>query len=864
MVGTRLTGQGAVALPLPDQLAGLTDLAIWNGEDGAVLYAVGRGGSWLNRFSLGAGPGATAYVTGWQVPTSYLQLESTQIVLRPGADGVHVLLAGLHAPDLHGRGDAGGGFGNHLHYDAGNFDMGRITDMALDGTGMIGLAALRGGGLVQLRFEANDQISVQTAGTEDVLASATADAVAVFSQEGAVYGVSIYGTRDTVALLRLTPAGTFVQTDAVSAQDGAWMDAPGAVTTIAGVDGKTYVVVAASGSGSLTVFLVEGDQIIPVNHLLDDLNTRFAHAAFVQAVMIGGQPYVVAAGSDQGVTVLALLPGGMLLPVATEAASLGTPINGLSGMTVHVEGTTARIFLATQGAPYLVELAFSLLNPGQVITGGAGGVSLLGGAGDDFVLDHEGTDTLQGGEGADIFVLRADGVIDLVTDFQRGIDQLVLQNPNIVADPAQLRIVSHSWGADVWFGSEVLRVRSADGAPLTEADLGPVALMLSPGIETDVAQYGDPGPDLGPETGSNLPPTLVPGPMPAAPVPHNEPAVLPTIAAPSRGTAGQDTLYGGTAADQMTGGGGNDLIDGGGGRDILLGEAGFDTLYGGAGNDAVSGGQHADLLYGGDGDDILTGGEGFDQIFGDAGNDSLWGGAAPDRLYGGDGDDWISAGSNFGYSVDGVEGGAGNDTLFGDAGFDLLVGGDGDDVLDGGHQADNLYGDAGNDTLFGGAGFDRLFGGAGDDLLLGGDGPDSHFGMAGNDTIWGGEGDDRIFGGQGDDWVNGGDGNDTLGGNAGFDTLIGGAGDDVLWGDFNADRFVFADGHGHDTIFGFDALSAAEVLDVTGLTAFGTTTDVIGNARQDGRDVLILTGPGSSIRLVGVDLSHLDGTDFLF
>ena len=57
------------------------------------------------------------------------------------------------------------------------------------------------------------------------------------------------------------------------------MDAPGAVTTITGVDGQTYVVVAASGSGSLTVFVVEGDQIIPVNHLLDDLNTRFAHAA---------------------------------------------------------------------------------------------------------------------------------------------------------------------------------------------------------------------------------------------------------------------------------------------------------------------------------------------------------------------------------------------------------------------------------------------------------------------------------------------------------------------------------------------------------------------------------------------------------
>lgn len=859
-----MTGQGAVALALPDRLVGLTDLAIWNGDGGPVLYAVGRGGSWLNRFSLGEGPGDTAYGGGWQVPTTYLQLESTQIVLRHGANGLDVLLAGLRDTDLHGRSDTGAGLVGQQPYDAGDFDMGRIADMALDGTGTTALAALQGGGLVQLRFDANDQISVRPTSTTGALAAATVDAVTVFSQDGVLYGVSVYGALDTVALLRLSPAGNFVQTDSVSVQDGAWMDAPGAVATITGGDGKTYVVVAASGSGSLTVFVAENGQLVPVHHLLDDLNTRFAHTAFVQAVVIGGQPYIIAAGSDQGVTVLALLPGGMLLPVATEAASLGTPINGLSGMTVYADGTTARIFLATQGAPYLVEMAFSLLNPGQIVTAAAGNASLVGGAGDDILMDQQGADTLSGGEGADVFVLGVDGVIDLVADFQRGIDQLVLQSPEIVADRSQLRILSRSWGADVHLGSEVLRVRSADGAPLTSADLDAVTLTLSPGIETDVAQYGDPGPDFGPETGNNLPPTRVPAPMPSAPVPQNEPLLMPTIATPLRGTAGQDTLNGSTASDQMLGGAGNDLIDGGVGNDILLGEAGFDTLYGGAGDDLLSGGLHADSMFGGDGADILVGGDGFDQIFGGNGNDRLWGGAAPDRLYGGDGDDWISAGSNFGYTVDGVFGGAGNDTLFGDAGFDLLYGGDGDDVLDGGHQADNLYGDAGADTIFGDAGFDRLFGGTGDDLLFGGDGPDSHFGMAGNDTMWGGEGTDRFYGGQGNDWINGGDGNDTLNGNAGFDTLIGGAGDDVLFGDFNADRFVFANGHGHDTVFGFDALNGLELLDFSGLMAFGSTTDVMDNARQDGSDVLILTGPDSSIRLVGVDLAQLDGTDFLF
>ena len=116
----------------------------------------------------------------------------------------------------------------------------------------------------------------------------------------------------------------------------------------------------------------------------------------------------------------------------------------------------------------------------------------------------------------------------------------------------------------------------------------------------------------------------------------------------------------------------------------------------------------------------------------------------------------------------------------------------------------------------------------------------------------------------GDDILDGGFGSDTLRGNSGFDTIIGGAGDDELWGNFNADRFVFADGHGHDLVMDFNAQNAFELLDFSLLTAFGGTSDVFAAMVQDGMDVLITTGAQSSIRLIEVSLSDIDGGDFLF
>ncbi|MHA3913525.1 hypothetical protein [Halovulum sp. GXIMD14793] len=86
-------------------------------------------------------------------------------------------------------------------------------------------------------------------------------------------------------------------------------------------------------------------------------------------------------------------------------------------------------------------------------------------------------------------------------------------------------------------------------------------------------------------------------------------------------------------------------------------------------------------------------------------------------------------------------------------------------------------------------------------------------------------------------------------------------------GNFNADTFVFANGHGDDTIVDFDATNNFEVIDLRGVTSINNINDLLGSggaATQDGSDVVIDTGGGNSITLTGVSLSDLDNNDFIF
>jgi Ca2+-binding RTX toxin-like protein len=66
------------------------------------------------------------------------------------------------------------------------------------------------------------------------------------------------------------------------------------------------------------------------------------------------------------------------------------------------------------------------LSGNDVLRGDAGNDQLFGGAGNDQIVGGAGTDMLFGGEGADTFVLARGMNLDVLTDFEAGVDKLDL------------------------------------------------------------------------------------------------------------------------------------------------------------------------------------------------------------------------------------------------------------------------------------------------------------------------------------------------------------------------------------------------------------------------------------------------------
>ncbi|WP_345229553.1 calcium-binding protein, partial [[Roseibacterium] beibuensis] len=611
--GTVVTGQAALD-------HGITDLMVTTALDGSrMLYTTSGPTGGVGAFAL---EGVTPSLADFTLfDTEWADGALHELTLIETADGAELLVAGngedqLTALTLSGDG-AILGQAQYTGLDATTaqiLDIDQWDDETLvlsnTGTHSIQVYAMAGdGGLTQLVH------------IEDTDTTYAADVFKLDTVEhaGTSFLISASQSEHGVTAFRMVADGVEA-TDSVGVAEGLGIMVPTGMEVVT-LAGRSFVIVASAPgdgqgqSGAISVLELAADgSLTPTDHVLDTLYTRFGMVNSLEVLESDGHVYVLAGGGDDGLTLFALLPNGrlQLLDVISDTYEIG--LQNVTAMAAAVDGDTLEIFVASQSEAGVTELAIDLsaqgaqliaTNAGGAVTGSAaddiliggnGHDSLFGGGGRDLIEDGAGRDTLFGGAGADTFILRADDDLDVIADFEPGIDRIDLSGWAMLYDPAQLSVTQTMSGALIEWRNERLEILTATGQGLTKGDIYDAFLFAPNRIPT-----------------VNLP--------------------LESDGQTIFGTTGNDWLEGGEYDDTLVGEAGDDYIFGGDGNDMLEGGNGTDTLEGGTDSDTLNAtGGNGNLLRGGTGDDVLIGGWGSDILQGNDGADSFSGGTGADDL----------------------------------------------------------------------------------------------------------------------------------------------------------------------------------------------------------------------------------------
>lgn len=305
---------------------------------------------------------------------------------------------------------------------------------------------------------------------------------------GVSYLLTLSAGENGITSYEVTASGEAILTDSLGNHDGLWISGAAALQT-AVVGGQTFAIIASVTSDSLSVVRVNDmGCLFLADQVTDDLDSRFEGASALDVFEVAGRSFVVAGGSDAGLTIFELLPGGALSLVSSTAFETGQGMGNIVSIDAAVSGDLVQFFVTEESGARLQVFEADFGSVGLLITasgagatGGAlddrilgtsGGQMLSGAGGDDFLHDGTGADTLSGGAGADVFVMMADSAADTISDFENGADRIDLSDWGMIYTAAALVITPTATGATIAYGSNLLVVTSASGGPLSAGSLG--------------------------------------------------------------------------------------------------------------------------------------------------------------------------------------------------------------------------------------------------------------------------------------------------------------------------------------------------------------------------------------------------------
>ena len=260
-------------------------------------------------------------------------------------------------------------------------------------------------------------------------------------------------------------------------------NAPTALET-AQIGDRAFLIMASAETDSLLVFRVSvGGQLKLVDEMIDISETRIERPSVLKMFEYEGRHFLLAAGSDDGVTLFEVDYRGRLELLSVLADDFDTTLDNISDIEVKIIDGAINVFVSSPTEHGFTQFLLDL-TPDNMMKGGAVRDNIEGTAGDDTIygfgksdilkgnggndrlIDGRGRDQLWGGEGADKFVFIQDGRRDKIMDFEQHIDRIDFSDYPHLFSFHDLEIKVKFDGAIINIGDEVLWITSHDGQPI--------------------------------------------------------------------------------------------------------------------------------------------------------------------------------------------------------------------------------------------------------------------------------------------------------------------------------------------------------------------------------------------------------------